>query len=325
MTVLVIAEHDNSVVADATLRAVTAAEQLGGDVTVLVAGQVCADAANAAARRSGVNQVLCADGPSLGAFLAEPLAELVAAMVAGHLQSRTETFEAIICAANSFGKNLLPRIAGLMDLAMVSDVIAIKSANTFVRPIYAGNAEATVECMEPIKLISVRPTVFDPAPEDGGAAEVVPIDAPPHWTRTRLVQRAEQGSARPDLSSAKIVLSGGRGMQSNENFVILDRIAARLGAAVGGTRAAVDAGFLPNELQVGQTGKVVAPDLYMAFGISGAIQHLAGIKDSKVIVAINTDENAPIMAAADYCLVVDAAEVLVDLDAALEELGTGEA
>ena len=325
MTVLVIAEHDNGVVADATLRAITAAGQLGGDVTVLVAGQACAHAATAAARMSGVAQVLCADGPSLGLFLAEPLAELVATMVAGHLQSRTETFEAIVCAANTFGKNLLPRIAGLMDLGMVSDVIAIKSANTFVRPIYAGNAEATVECMEPIKLISVRPTVFDPVPESGGSAEVVSIDAPPPWTRTRLVQRAEQNSARPDLSSAKIVLSGGRGMQSNENFVILDRIAARLGAAMGGTRAAVDAGFLPNELQVGQTGKVVAPDLYMAFGISGAIQHLAGIKDSKVIVAINTDENAPIMAAADYCLVVDAAEVLVDLDAALGKLGSGEA
>ncbi|MBT4711097.1 MAG: electron transfer flavoprotein subunit alpha/FixB family protein [Alphaproteobacteria bacterium] len=317
MTVLVIAEHDNVDVADSTLRAITAAGAFGGDVTVLIAGHDCGNAANAAARISGVNKVLCADGPSLGSFLAEPLAELVAAMVADHLQSRTETFEAIVCAANTSGKNLLPRIAGLMDIAMVSDVIAIKSADTFVRPIYAGNAEATVECMEPIKLVSVRPTVFDPAPGDSNPADIESIDAPPYWNQTRLVQAAEQDTGRPDLSSAKIVLSGGRGMQSAENFVILDRVAAKLGAAVGGTRAAVDAGFLPNEVQVGQTGKVVAPDLYMAFGISGAIQHLAGIKDSKVIVAINTDEAAPIMAAADYCLVADAAEVLTELDAAL--------
>ena len=319
MTVLVIAEHDNAQVSDATLRAITAAQKFGGDVNILVAGHDCADAAKTASSISGVNKVLWADGPSLGSFLAEPLAELVGAMVVEHLQSRTETFEAIIVAANTSGKNLLPRIAGLMDLAMVSDVIAIKSAHTFVRPIYAGNAEATVECMEPIKLVSVRPTVFDPAPVGDGSAEVESIDAPPSWTRTRLVQRAEPDSARPDLSSAKIILSGGRGMQSAENFVILDRVATKLGAAVGGTRAAVDAGFLPNELQVGQTGKVVAPDLYMAFGISGAIQHLAGIKDSKVIVAINTDENAPIMTAADYCLVADAAEVLTELEAALAD------
>jgi electron transfer flavoprotein alpha subunit len=323
MTVLVIAEHTEGIIADATLRAVTAAGQLAGDVTMLVAGLDCADVAIAAASISGVAQVLCADGPSLGSCLAEPLAELVGAMVAEHLQTRTETFEAIVVAANTFGKNLLPRIAGLMDLGMVSDVIAIKSANTFVRPVYAGNAEATVECMEPIKLLTVRPTVFDPAPP-GGSAEVVSIDAPPPWTRTRLVQRAKQSSARPDLSSAKIVLSGGRGMQSKENFVILDRVADRLGAAVGGTRAAVDAGFLANELQVGQTGKVVAPDLYMAFGISGAIQHLAGIKDSKVIVAINTDEAAPIMGLADYCLVADAPQVLAELEAALADLGSTE-
>ena len=209
-----------------------------------------------------------------------------------------------------------------MDLAMVSDVTLIKSPTTFVRPIYAGNAEATVECMETIKLISIRPTVFAPAAAEGGNAEIVSIPPPELWTRTRLVKRAEPDSGRPDLGAAKIILSGGRGMQSQENFAILDRLAAKLGAAVGGTRAAVDAGLLANEFQVGQTGKIVAPDLYIAIGISGAIQHLAGIKDSKVIVAINTDENAPIMQAADYCLVADASEVLPQLEAALAGWGT---
>ena len=243
-------------------------------------------------------------------------------MTAEHLESRTETFEAIVVAATTSGKNLLPRIAGLMDLAMVSDVTLIKSPTTVVRPIYAGNGLATVECMEPIILISVRPTVFEAAVPEGGSAEVVSIPPSRPWTRTRVVQRAEQDGARPDLGTAKIVLAGGRGMQTKENFAILARIAAKLGAAVGGTRAAVDAGFLANEFQVGQTGKIVAPDLYIAIGISGAIQHLAGIKDSKVIVAINIDENAPIMQAADYCLVADASEVLPELETALADLGT---
>ena len=322
MTVLVIAEHKAGKISDATLRAVTAAGQLGGGITVLVGGLDCEDAANAAAAISGVGQVLWADGPSLATQLAEPLAELVAGIVAGYLESRAETFDAILCAATTSGKNLLPRIAGLMDLAMVSDVTLIKTPTTFVRPIYAGNAEATVECMEPIKLISIRPTVFDPAELEAGSAEIVSVPPPDSWTRTRVVQRAEQDGARPDLGTAKIVVAGGRGMQTKENFAILDRIAAKLGAAVGGTRAAVDAGFLANEFQVGQTGKIVAPDLYIAIGISGAIQHLAGIKDSKVIVAINTDENAPIMQAADYCLVADAADVLPELEAALADLGT---
>ena len=322
MTVLVIAEHKDGKISDATLRAVTAAGQLGGSVTVLVGGLDCEDAANAAAAISGVTQVLHADGKSLASGLAEPLANLVAAMTAEHLESRTETFEAIVVAATTSGKNLLPRIAGLMDLAMVSDVTLIKSPTTFVRPIYAGNGLATVECMEPIILISVRPTVFEAAVPEGGSAEVVSIPPPRPWTRTRVVQRAEQDGARPDLGTAKIVLAGGRGMQTKENFAILARIAAKLGAAVGGTRAAVDAGFLANEFQVGQTGKIVAPDLYIAIGISGAIQHLAGIKDSKVIVAINIDENAPIMQAADYCLVADASEVLPELETALADLGT---
>lgn len=314
MSVLVIAEHDNRTLAGATLRAVAAAAAFGEDVTVLVAGADCGEAAHAAARISGVTLVLKSDGPALAAFLAEPLAELVAEIAPG--------FSAVVIAANTFGKNLLPRVAGLLNLAMVSDVIAIQSATTFVRPIYAGSALATVECLEPIKLVSIRPTAFDPAMAEGGDAEISAIPPPEPWTRTRLVRRAEPDRSRPDLGSARIVLSGGRGMQSAENFAILDRIAGKLGAAVGGTRAAVDAGLLPNELQVGQTGKIVAPDLYIAAGISGAIQHLAGIKDSKVIVAINNDENAPIFSAADYCLVADVAEILPQLEAELDRLGT---
>ncbi len=312
MTVLVIAEHDNHALAGATLRAVTAAAGFGEDVTVLVAGADCDDAARAAARMIGVTGVLQSDGPALAAFLAEPLAELVAEIAQG--------FTSVVVAANTFGKNLLPRVAGLLDLAMVSDVIAIRSATTFVRPIYAGNALATVECLEPIKLVSIRPTAFDPAAADGGNAGIESIAPPKPWTRTRLVRRSEPDRSRPDLGSARIVISGGRGMQSAENFAILDRIADKLGAAVGGTRAAVDAGLLPNEFQVGQTGKIVAPDLYIAAGISGAIQHLAGIKDSKVIVAINNDENAPIFAAADYGLVADVGKVLPQLEAELDRI-----
>ena len=309
MPVLVIAEHDNRALGGATARVVTAAAAFGEGVEVLVAGQDCTTAANEAAGIAGVHRVLTADGPTLGDFLAEPLAALVAEIA--------PRYAAVLAPANTFGKNVLPRVAGLMNVALVSDVIEIKSADTFVRPIYAGNALATIRNTDPVKLVTVRPTVFEAAHLSDDKAGVEAIAPPPAWTRTRLVSRAHTSSERPDLASARIVIAGGRGMRTKENFAILERIADKLGAAVGATRAAVDAGFVANDLQVGQTGKVVAPELYIAAGISGAIQHVAGIKDSRVIVAINTDENAPIFEVADYALVADVEVALPKLEAAL--------
>ncbi len=308
MSVLVIAEHDNAAIAPATLNTVTAAAALGGEVHVLVAGSGCGAAGTAAAAIAGVEKVLVADSPLYAHGLAEPLADLVVA-TAG-------PYDHVLVPATKFGKNVLPRIAALLDVAAVSDIIAIESPDTFVRPIYAGNAIATVRSSDAKKLLSVRATAFEAAGE-GGSASVEALDAAADPGLSSFVGQDLTKSERPELTSAPVVVSGGRGMQSGENFELLEGIADRLGAAIGASRAAVDAGYVPNDYQVGQTGKVVAPDLYIAVGISGAIQHLAGMKDSKVIVAINKDEEAPIFQVADYGLVGDLFDALPALEAEL--------
>jgi electron transfer flavoprotein alpha subunit len=296
MSTLVIAEHDNSELKPATLHAVTAAAQLG-DVHVLVAGSDCAAPAEAAAKISGVQKVLKADSDLYAHDLVENLAPLVVSLSSGYSH--------LLAPATSSGKNVMPRVAALLDVAQISEIISVESEDTFVRPIYAGNAMATVKSNDAIKVITVRTTGFDATPEDGGSAAVEDISAGDDAGLSSFVGAELTQSERPELTSAKIVISGGRGMQSGDNFAMLEDVADKLGAAVGASRAAVDAGFVPNDYQVGQTGKVVAPDLYIAVGISGAIQHLAGMKDSKVIVAINKDEEAPIFQVADYGLVAD--------------------
>jgi electron transfer flavoprotein alpha subunit len=310
MSVLVLAEHDNTAVKAATLNTVTAAAKLG-EITVLVAGSGCQAAAEAAAKVAGVGKVLVADSP----LYAHPLAETVAPLVAGI----SAGYSHVLAPATTLGKNVLPRVAALLDVAMLSDVSAIKDGNTFVRPIYAGNALATVESADAIKVITVRGTGFEKAAPEGGTAaiEAVPASADPGLSR--FVGQELTKSERPELTSARIIVSGGRGMGSGENFALIEAVADKLGAAVGASRAAVDAGFVPNDYQVGQTGKVVAPELYIAVGISGAIQHLAGMKDSKLIVAINKDEEAPIFQVADYGLVADLFQALPELAAALEK------
>jgi electron transfer flavoprotein alpha subunit len=297
MGALVIAEHDNHAVKGGTLNAVTAAAKCGGDVTVLVAGAGCADAARAAAAIAGVSKVLVADAPHLGEQLAEAVAEQVLAVAAG--------FSHVLAPATAFGKNVLPRVAARLDVAQISDVTAVESPDTFQRPIYAGNAIATVQSSDAVKVMTVRTTAFDAAPATGGSATVEAVAAAADPGLSSFVGREVARSERPELAGAKIVVSGGRGMGSAENFRILDPLADKLGAAMGASRAAVDAGYAPNDWQVGQTGKIVAPQLYVAIGISGAIQHLAGMKDSKVIVAINKDAEAPIFGVADYGLVGD--------------------
>jgi electron transfer flavoprotein alpha subunit len=296
MAALVIAEHDNRTIRGGTLNTVTAAAQCGGEVHVLVAGAGCADAANAAAAIAGVTKVLVADAPHLGEQMAEALAEQALAVAGGYTH--------VLAPATAFGKNVLPRVAAKLDVAQLSDVTAVESADTFQRPIYAGNAIATVQSADPVKVMTVRTTAFEAAGAGGGAViETVSAAADP-GTAT-FVGREVAKSERPELAGAKIVVSGGRGMGSAENFKLLEPLADRLGAAMGASRAAVDAGYAPNDWQVGQTGKIVAPQLYVAVGISGAIQHLAGMKDSKVIVAINKDAEAPIFGVADYGLVGD--------------------
>ncbi|MSO84833.1 MAG: electron transfer flavoprotein subunit alpha/FixB family protein [Rhodospirillales bacterium] len=308
MTVLLVAEHDNADLKPATRHAVTAGRKLG-DVTVLVAGSQCRAAAEAAARTAGVGRVLLADAPVYAHALAEALAPLVAGLARNHSH--------VLAPATTFGKNLMPRVAAMLDVGQVSDIVAIEGPDTFVRPIYAGNALVTVRVLDAIKVVTIRSTAFEAAPPSGGTAaiEVVPAGTDPGLSS--FAGQELTRSERPELTSARIVVSGGRGMQSGENFRLLEALADRLGGAVGASRAAVDAGFVPNDYQVGQTGKVVAPDLYIAVGISGAIQHLAGMKDSKVIVAINKDEEAPIFQVADYGLVEDLFKALPELTAAL--------
>jgi electron transfer flavoprotein alpha subunit len=306
MPILVIAEHDNAHLKASTLHTLGAARAIGGDCHVLVAGGGCEAVAQAAAQVQGVAKVLLADAPHYRDELAEPLVVQLA-----------KDYGHVLLPASTFGKNLGPRVAALLDVAQVSDIIAVKSPDTFVRPIYAGNAMATVQSKDAIKVITVRSTGFEAVPASGGGAPVERIAAGPDPALTALLGRELTKSERPELTAAKVVVSGGRGMGSGENFKLLEPIADKLNAAMGASRAAVDAGFVPNDWQVGQTGKIVAPELYIAVGISGAIQHLAGMKDSRVIVAINKDEEAPIFQVADYGIVGDLFKVVPELAKAL--------
>ena len=308
MSILVIAEHDNSSLKPATKVAISAAIAIGGDITVLVAGLGCDGAATAASNVNGVSKVIKADAACYEHQLPEAIAPLVVEVAAGATH--------VLAAATTNGKNILPRVAALLDVAQISDITEVKSADTFVRPIYAGNALATVQSSDAVKVLTVRTTAFDEAGE-GGSAAVETSDFTVDQQLSQFVKEELSVSERPELTAASIIISGGRGMQNGENFVLLEKVADKLGAAIGASRAAVDAGFVPNDYQVGQTGKIVAPDLYIAVGISGAIQHLAGMKDSKVIVAINKDEEAPIFQVADYGLVADLFKVLPELEAAL--------
>ena len=308
MSALVVAEHDNASIADATLNTVSAAAQLG-EVTVLIAGSHCAAAANAAAAVAGVSKILHAEHPGYDHGIAENIATLVVGIAS--------SYRHILFPATTYGKNIMPRVAALLDVAGISDITSIESEDTFVRPIYAGNAMATVQSTDSTKVISVRITSFEAAAASGGCATSKTLAHAEISNQVSFIGQDLTVSVRPELTSARIVVSGGRGMQSGDNFPMLDSLADKLGAAVGASRAAVDAGFVPNDYQVGQTGKIVAPDLYIAVGISGAIQHLAGMKDSKVIVAINKDEEAPIFQVADYGLVADLFEAIPELDAAL--------
>jgi electron transfer flavoprotein alpha subunit len=311
MAVLVVAEHDNRAVRPATLNAVAAAQELGDPaLDILVAGKDCAAAAEAAAKIAGARKVLLADDEAYAHALAENLAPLIARLAEGYSH--------ILAPATTFGKNVMPRTAALLDVMQISDISAIRSPDTFVRPIYAGNALATVQSKDKVKIITVRGTAFPPAPAEGGAAQIETVAAPGSAGLSEFLRAELSKSERPELTSARVIISGGRGMQSGDNFVLLERVADKLGAAVGASRAAVDAGFVPNDYQVGQTGKIVAPELYIAVGISGAIQHLAGMKDSKVIVAINKDEEAPIFQVADYGLVGDLFRILPELADELE-------
>ncbi len=311
MGVLVIAEHDNAKLKLATLNAVTAASELG-EVTVLVAGSNCRGVAEAAAGTGGVGKVLLADGPGLEHPIAETLAPLIAGLA--------PDFSHVLATATTFGKSLMPRVAALLDVQQISDITGIEGADTFIRPIYAGNAMATVKSNDPVKVITVRATAFEAAGGDG-SADIEETGAGDPSPLSTFVSQELTKTERPELTSARVVISGGRGMQSGDNFKLLEDIADKLGAAVGASRAAVDAGFVPNDYQVGQTGKVVAPDLYIAVGISGAIQHLAGMKDSKVIVAINKDEDAPIFQVADFGLVQDLFDALPELSSELDKQG----
>ncbi len=308
MALLVLAEHDNATLKPATLNAVAAAQAIGGEIHVLVAGSSCRPAAEAASKIAGVAKVLVADDAAYAHPLAEDLAPLVAKLAAGYSH--------VLAPATTFGKNVMPRVAALLDVAQISDITGVVSADTFVRPIYAGNALATVQSKDRIKIITVRGTAF-PAAAEGGSAAIETVAAAGASGLSSFKGAELSKSERPELTAARIVISGGRGMQSGENFHLLEKIADRLHAAVGASRAAVDAGFVPNDYQVGQTGKIVAPELYIAVGISGAIQHLAGMKDSKVIVAVNKDEEAPIFQIADYGIVGDLFKILPELDAEL--------
>lgn len=308
--VLLYVDHDNKNLSPVTLNAVTAATELG-DVTALCAGSGCSGVADQAAKVAGISKVLCADADYYQYSLAESVADLILSVA--------DDYDYIVAPASTSGKNIMPRVAAKLDVQQISEISAIVSEDTFIRPIYAGNAMATVQSSDAKKVITVRATAFDAADAEGGSASVESIDATPKSDLSDFVEQNLTKSERPELTSAGIVISGGRGMQSGENFSMLEDIADKLGAAVGASRAAVDAGFVPNDYQVGQTGKVVAPDLYVAVGISGAIQHLAGMKDSKVIVAINKDEEAPIFQVADYGLVADLFDAIPELSAELDK------
>ena len=313
MTILVVAEHDNASLKGATLNTISAAAKLGGDVVVLVAGSAAGAAVEAAAKVAGVAKVLSADSAAFADLGAENLAAQVLAVV----KAAGGAISHVLAPATTFGKNVLPRVAALLDVAQISEIVAIESADTFVRPIYAGNALATVKSADPVKVITVRTTAFEAAGE-GGAVAVEQVAVAGDLGLSKLVGRELTKSARPELGAAKIIVSGGRGMGSGENYQkVLEPLADKIGAALGASRAAVDAGYVPNDYQVGQTGKIVAPQLYIAVGISGAIQHLAGMKDSKVIVAINKDPEAPIFQVADYGLVADLFEAVPQLVAAV--------
>ena len=313
MATLLLADHDNKTLAPSTGKALTAAREIGGEVDILAAGQGCRAVAEQAAKLDGVRKVLIADAPQLAQLLAEEIAALIVPLMA--------TYDALLAPATTMGKNVLPRVAALLDVAQVSDIIAVKAPDTFERPVYAGNAIETVKTTDKKIVATVRTSVFAAASE-GGWAPIEAITPPAALGLSSFETSAISQSERPELTAARIVVSGGRGMQSGDNFKkLIEPLADRLGAAVGASRAAVDAGYMPNDHQVGQTGKVVAPDLYIAIGISGAIQHLAGMKDSKVIVAINKDADAPIFQVADYGLVGDLFTVLPELEAELKKAG----
>ena len=315
MAILVIAEHDNQSLKAATLNTLGAAQQLSakgaGDIVVLVAGSGCGAVAEAATKIAGVAKILVADDAGLEHGLAENLTAVIMDVAAD--------FSHILAPATTFGKNVLPRVAALLDVQQISEISAVEDADTFVRPIYAGNAMATVKSSDAVKVITVRATTFDPVSAEGGSATTETVSGGADKGVSTFIELAESGGDRPELTSARVIISGGRGMASGENYALIEPIADKLGAAMGASRAAVDAGFVPNDWQVGQTGKVVAPELYIAVGISGAIQHLAGMKDSKVIVAINKDEEAPIFQVADYGLVADLFKALPELKEELDK------
>jgi len=306
MSILVVAEHDNATIKGATLNTVAAAQKIGGDIAVLVAGQNCGAAAEAAAKIAGVSKVLVADNAAYANQLAENMGLLVAEL--------GKSYQYVLAPSTSNGKNFLPRAAALLDVNQISDIVDVVSADTFKRPIYAGNIIATVQSSDPIKVITVRTTGFDAVAATGGSAAIESISNATDAGVSSFVKEELAKSDRPELTAAKVVVSGGRGMQNGDNFKLLYSLADKLGAAVGASRAAVDAGFVPNDMQVGQTGKIVAPQLYIAVGISGAIQHLAGMKDSKTIVSINKDAEAPIFQVADYGLVADLFEAVPELE-----------
>lgn len=308
MTILIVAEHDNRTLKGATLNTLTAATQLGGEIHLLVAGSGCQAVADAAAQLPAVAKVLLADSGAYEHQLAENVGALVVEL------AQQGGYSHLLAPATTSGKNLMPRVAALLDVGQISEIISVESPSSFQRPIYAGNAIATVESLDPIKVITVRGTAFDAAAAEGGSAAVEAVSAVHDAGRSQFVSAEMAVSDRPELTSARVVVSGGRGMGSGENFALLEKIADKLGGAVGASRAAVDAGYVANDMQVGQTGKIVAPELYIAVGISGAIQHLAGMKDSKVIVAINKDEEAPIFSVADYGLVADLFDALPELE-----------
>jgi len=311
MTTLLIAEHDGASLQSATLHAVTAAQKIGGEIHVLVAGSGAQGAAQAAAKVPGVAKVLHADAAHLAGLTAENLAATVVPIV------KSGGYSHVLAPATGFGKNLMPRVAALLDVAQISEIVVVESPDTFVRPIYAGSVLATVRSADPVKVITVRSTGFDSAPAEGGSATVESAPVAADTGLTKVIGQELSKSERPELTSARIVISGGRGVGSAENFKMLESLAAKLNAALGASRAAVDAGYVPNDYQVGQTGKIVAPELYIAVGISGAIQHLAGMKDSKVIVAINKDPEAPIFQIADYGLVGDLFKIIPELESSL--------
>ena len=314
MSVLLIAEHDNKEVKPFTLNAITAASQIDQDLHVLVIGSKADEVAKSISQVPNVKKIIHVDNEIYENFLAENFTTVIV--------NQAEKYSHIVCSANTFGKNLMPRVAALLDTSQVSDIIKVVSADTFLRPIYAGNAFATVKSLDTKKCITIRPTSFDPAPTSGGSAEIVKADAGEASSLTKFIKREEVKSDRPELGTARVVISGGRGMQSGENFKLITAIADKLNAAIGASRAAVDAGYITNDHQVGQTGKVVVPDLYIAVGISGAIQHLAGMKESKVIVAINKDGEAPIFSVADYGLEADLFEALPKFLEELNKLNT---